>query len=130
MIRQLLLPLFDFNTSYFYVKVLFVLYVLLKLISMRQSSKIKLHYNRSDPLMREFVQNTKIGKLIYRPYWFSVTPLMQSLTFLVAETWLMLWWKDNLKTEIIMAEDGGTLGIRWAHDETTKSHLPNAAKSQ
>ena len=55
MIRQLLLPLFDFNTSYFYVKVLFVLYVLLKLISMRQSSKIKLHYNQSDPLMREFV---------------------------------------------------------------------------
>lgn len=74
--------------------------------------------------MRDFVEKSKISQMVYRPFWFTVTPLLQSLSYMMADAWYEYWHHEEFDRELIIAEDGGTLGIDWAYDKNTGTSRP------
>ena len=84
------LSLFNFNSDYFYLKVMIVIFLVIKLVSKRQVSGLKFHFNRRDKLMVEFLAKSKIGQLVYHPYWLAITPLLQSFLVCVHRIQLFL----------------------------------------
>ena len=123
--------LFDYDADYFYLKVMLVVFILFKLVSIRQSSVLTLHYSRaSDGLMKDFVEKSKISKLAYRPYWFCLNPFLQTMTFLGLETFYKYWYQETFDRETVMTEDGGTLGIDWAYELGTNNSRPSHSKGK
>jgi len=123
--------LFDFDQNYFYWKVLFVLVVLIKATSMWQRSPLTLYYNKKNRLMSEFIEKTKVSQLEYRPYWLCVTPFLQTLVFILTEEATKFLRPEIFDRELLIVEDGGTLGIDWAwdkEDKGKKSARPSAKK--
>jgi len=70
------LSLFNFNSDYFYLKVMIVIFCIFKILANRQTSGLKFHYNKHDRLILEFLDHSKIKQLVYRPYWLTITPLL------------------------------------------------------
>jgi len=118
------LSLFDFDSDYFYLKVLIVVIIIFKLISNKQTSPLTLHYNKHDKLMVDFVQRSKIAQLVYRPFWLCVSPALQSFVIMFSEMYFKFWHKFEFDREIVMADDGGTLAIEWAPDVDTGAGRP------
>ena len=73
------LSLFDFDQDYFVIKVLLVVLIVFKLVSNRQTSQLTFRFNVHDRLMVDFLEQSKIQQLVYRPYWLTITPLLQSV---------------------------------------------------
>ena len=44
--------------------------------------------------MTEFIGRSKITQLVYRPYWLSITPFLQAVTYIVSEE-LNKYWKPE-----------------------------------
>ena len=122
--REKFLSLFTFESDYFYLKVALVFIILCKLLSIRQTTQLKFHYNRSNRLMTEFIGRSKITQLVYRPYWLSISPLLQALTYLFSEEMNKYFKPEEFDRETIQLEDGGTVGIDWAYDKGTKNGRP------
>ena len=122
--RENFLSLFTFESDYFYLKVALVFIIICKLLSIRQTSQLKFHYNRSNRLMSEFIGRSKITQLVYRPYWLSITPFLQALTFLFCEEMYKYWKPEEFDRETIELEDGGTAGIDWSYDKGTRIGRP------
>jgi len=80
--------------------------------------------------MKQFEQQTKIGHLVYRPYWLSVTPFLQTSAFSFADVFYKYWYPEQFDREIFIVEDGGTLGIDWAFDQDTGYGRPNPKDSK
>ena len=122
--REKFLSLFTFEQDYFYLKVAIVFIILCKLLSNRQTTQLKFHYNRADRLMTEFIGRTKITQLVYRPYWLSISPFLQAATYIFSEEMNRYWKPEDFDREEIELEDGGTVGIDWARDKGTKVGRP------
>ena len=69
--------------------------------------------------MVDFLKQSKIQQLVYQPYWSAITPALQSVLVYFAEAYFKFWHKFDFDREIVMASDGGTLGIEWARDLKT-----------
>ena len=123
--REQFMSLFDFDSDYFYWKVLVVAIIILKLISNRQTSPLNFYYNKRDRLMCQFLEQTKVTKFVYRPYWLAVTPFLQSLTYITVDELQKYWFPKKFDRELITLEDGGTVGIDWAIDKDTGEGRPN-----
>jgi len=54
--------------------------------------------------------------MVYRPWIFAITPFLQTLVYMIWETLQKVLGKWNFDREIIIAEDGGTMGINWYVD--------------
>ena len=121
------LSLFNFNSDYFYLKVMIVIFLVIKLVSKRQVSGLKFHFNRRDKLMVEFLAKSKIGQLVYHPYWLAITPLLQSVLVYIAEGYFKYWHKFDFDREVVIAHDGGTLAIDWARDLKTGVGRPKTS---
>jgi len=91
--------------------------VLFQLIAMYQKSKITLHYNKLNKPNREFIENSNIKNMAFRPWIFAITPFIQCLIYLIWESLAKIFGKWNFDREIIIAEDGGTMGIDWYVDQ-------------
>lgn len=122
--EDLLLNLFTFESDYLYLKVCLVLIILCKLTAIRQTTRLDLQFNRSNRLMKQFVERTNITHLVYRPYWVSITPLLQAITYTVCEAWLKCWQPERFDREEVTLDDGGTVGIDWACDSDSLTGRP------
>lgn len=69
--------------------------------------------------MVDFLKQSKINQLVYRPYWLAITPLLQSITVYISDLYFKFWHKFDFDREVILADDGGTLAIDWARDVDT-----------
>ena len=80
--------------------------------------------------MSDFIEKTKISTLVYSPYWLSVTPLLQVLTYLFSEEISKYWMPEEFDRETFKLEDGGTVGIDWACDKDTKIGRPQRTSTK
>ena len=95
-----------------------------RLLTIKQTTQLKFHYNRSNRLMTEFIGRTKISQLVYRPYWLSISPFFQALTYVFSEEMNKAFKPEDFDRETIELEDGGTVGIDWAFDKGTRNGRP------
>ena len=132
--REKFLSLFTFDSDsfkdYFYLKVLLVGIILCKLLSNKQTTSLKFHYNRSSRLMTEFIGRSKITQLVYRPYWLAITPFLQAVTYIISEEMNKYFKPEEFDCETIELEDGGTVGINWAYDKGTKNGRPKRTSTK
>ena len=120
-----------YDSDYFYCKLLFVWLVFCKLISIWQRGPLILHYNKKSKLMSDFIKETKVSQLVYQPYWFGLSPFFQSLFYMITEISYQVLYDEAFDRETFVLEDGGTLGIDWAHDkddEDKNSARPNGKR--
>jgi len=108
--------IFDFAETYFWCKVIACVLVICQLIAIYQQSKITLHYNKLNKLNSEFIEKSNIKNMIYRPWIFAINPFGQCVVYMIIETLQKWFGKWNFDREIIIAEDGGTMGIEWYVD--------------
>lgn len=62
---------------------------------------------------------------MYKPYWLTITPFLQSLTYIFVDEFQKYWFPEKFDRELIVLNDGGTVGIDWAVDRETGSGRPN-----
>jgi hypothetical protein len=108
--------IFDFEEAYFWGKVVACLLVICQLIAIYQQSKITLHYNKLNKLNSEFIEQSNIKHMVYRPWIGAINPLGQCIVYLIMETLHKLFGRYKFDRELFTAEDGGTMGIDWYVD--------------
>jgi len=90
-------------------------FLILKAVAKYQSSKMKLYFDKSNGLFLKFLRKSKIQDFVYTPSVLTLTPLLQSLFYLVLEKIEGLLYRTTYMRELLRASDGGTLGIDWVN---------------
>jgi len=100
----------------YYMKVIMVTLVLLKIIAWSKQSKVNLYFSEKNKLFADFVTTTEISTLTYRPWIMTLAPPAQFICYLVWEQFMKKVFPPKFKRETFLLSDGGTMGIDWNID--------------
>jgi len=100
----------------YYMKVIMVMIVLLKIIAWSRQSKLNIYFSEKNKLLADFVATTKISTLTYRPWIMTLVPPAQFICYLVWEQFMQKFFPPKFKRETFLLPDGGTMGIDWNTD--------------
>ena len=60
------------------------------------------------------MRESQIARMEFEPYTFGLTPLAQTIIFILYELFHQLVFPERFEKELFkVAEDGGTLGLDW-----------------
>ena len=67
--------------------------------------------------MTEFMEKSKIRKMIFRPHFLLLYHAMQTLLYCIIEVLAQRFKYEKFDDEFIKCPDGGTVGVAWAYDK-------------
>lgn len=100
------------------------IFVLFYIISHVQTSNVEVHFDRQNKLLKDFVESSKMEQMIYRPWIFAITPMLQFTFYMFKEMWDQRF-PYKFDRELIKCSDGGTIGIDWTIDENGEGRPTN-----
>lgn len=72
------------NATIFGISLLAV-FLIAKLLARLQKKRLRLAYSKKNPLMNEFVRKTRIATIEFEPFTFGITPVMQTIVYILYE---------------------------------------------
>ena len=72
-----------------------------------------LRYSKNNQLMNEFVEKSEISRMEYEPHLLGANPIIQSIIFLIKESFVNTFMPDRFSRETVKLPDGGTMGLDW-----------------
>ena len=64
---------------------LLTIFLVAKLLARLQKKNLNLAYSKKNTLMSEFVRKSRISTIQFEPFTFGVTPLMQTIVYILYE---------------------------------------------
>ena len=108
----------DRSSPYFlYVKLAITLVIVLKSIQMYQSRPTRFYYNETNKLMQQFLRESKIREMRFKPHFLLLWHPIQTITYLLIETFERFVLPIKTEDELFKCPDGGTVGIAWSIDK-------------
>ena len=108
----------DRSSPYFlYVKLAITLVIVLKSIQMYQSRPTRFYYNETNKLMQQFLRESKIREMRFKPHFLLLWHPIQTITYLLIETFEKFVFPIKTEDELFKCPDGGTVGIAWSIDK-------------
>ena len=112
-----IIPFDRASSNYFYLKVLLTILILCKSIQVYQCRPTKFYYNANNRIMKEFMENSKVKKMIFRPHFLLLWHAAQTFWYMILEAIDQQFRSEKSDDEFTKCADGGTVGIAWAFDK-------------
>ena len=102
-------------------------FLVCRLVARRQRHRLEIIRPKHATLIDEFLTQSAIEKLEFEPYTLGISPMMQTIVFILYEVFCQLVFPERFQKELIKLPDGGTLGLDWdgaKPDPTQKPQKP------
>ena len=101
------------------------IFVIAKLLARLQKKRLRLAYSKRNPLMSDFVKKSRIATIQFEPFTFGITPLMQTIAYLLYELFQQKFYPEKFDREYLTLPDGGTVGLDWDANRSDPEEKPD-----
>ena len=113
-----ILPQLDNGSSLmFYLKLFLAVMLVCKSIQTYQTRPTQFYYCQTNKLMTQFMEESKIRQIVFKPHILLLWHLVQSIVFLLVELFDGKFRAIKTEDDLFKCPDGGTVGIAWAIDD-------------
>ena len=99
------------------IKTSIAVYIVLNIYAYMMTERPLFFYNKKVAAFNKLFEETKLGRITYRPYFMSPSPFFQFLSYLTTELFVQTFRKPNFVREEFELQDGGLMALDWTIDD-------------